>query len=282
MHVLIAVGGFPYSKKLLRFGSQILQNAGEPATLLTVARRESDRQLAEETLFQAREYLSDSSLEIRTLIRIGQPAEQILREAEQGSYDLVIIGDKESHDLVSRFLLGSTAERVVEHAPCPVIVAKGRTSPIRRILLCDSGAGSPSLTVEPVPPLLDRFIAQHADLVEDAHEITVLHVMSQMSAGPGVQARQLRLGAHELIETSSPEGRLFKQDLEALSIKDARIKPKIRHGFVVDEIELEAREGEYDLLVIGAHRGRNFQRILLEDIAHKIITRIDRPILVVR
>jgi nucleotide-binding universal stress UspA family protein len=56
----------------------------------------------------------------------------------------------------------------------------------------------------------------------------------------------------------------------------------VRHGLVVDEIQAEARSGDYDLVVIGAHRGEGWRRILLDDLAHQIIVEMDRPVLVVR
>ena len=56
----------------------------------------------------------------------------------------------------------------------------------------------------------------------------------------------------------------------------------MRHGPIVEEILDEASTGDYDLVVIGAHREQGWQRVLLADIAHQIITRLDRPVLVVR
>jgi nucleotide-binding universal stress UspA family protein len=50
----------------------------------------------------------------------------------------------------------------------------------------------------------------------------------------------------------------------------------------VDEILAEARSGDYDLVVIGAHRGAGWERLLLDDLAHQIIEQMDRPVLVVR
>jgi nucleotide-binding universal stress UspA family protein len=57
--------------------------------------------------------------------------------------------------------------------------------------------------------------------------------------------------------------------------------PKVRHGFVVDEILAEAHNGDYDLVIIGAHH-KNKQGFLLDDLAHQIISRADQPILVVK
>lgn len=180
--------------------------------------------------------------------------------------------------------------RVVEHAPCPVIVAKGKTRPIQRILLCDSGAGGPladlvpgsSQDVPAGPPLLTRFTAQLADLLKGEEEITVLHVMSQISAGPGVRDKQLWASVEELIEEHAPEGELFVQDIQALGQPGIHARPKVRHGLVVDEVLEEAHSGDYDLVVIGAHRGEGWQRILLDNLAHRLVVQLDRSVLVVR
>lgn len=59
-------------------------------------------------------------------------------------------------------------------------------------------------------------------------------------------------------------------------------RPNVRHGRVVDEILAESRAEDYDLVVIGAHRGEGWRRILLDDLAQQLITQIDRPVLVVR
>lgn len=60
--------------------------------------------------------------------RIGRPAEEILRLAAEVGADLIFIG---SHGKVGleRFLLGSTCERVVREAHCPVMVARQKTYP---------------------------------------------------------------------------------------------------------------------------------------------------------
>jgi nucleotide-binding universal stress UspA family protein len=38
----------------------------------------------------------------------------------------------------------------------------------------------------------------------------------------------------------------------------------------------------YDLVVIGAHAGEGWPRILLDDLAHKIVARLNGPVLVIR
>jgi len=52
----------------------------------------------------------------------GRPAELISRFAADGGYDLVVLGHR-GHFLRDH-LLGSTADRVAEHAPCPVMIVR--------------------------------------------------------------------------------------------------------------------------------------------------------------
>jgi nucleotide-binding universal stress UspA family protein len=56
--------------------------------------------------------------------RIGVPHEEILNEAAEIAAHLIVVGSTASPAL-TRFLLGSTAERVVRHASCSVLVARG-------------------------------------------------------------------------------------------------------------------------------------------------------------
>jgi nucleotide-binding universal stress UspA family protein len=55
--------------------------------------------------------------------RIGIPHEEILNEAAEIGPDLIVVGSTATLAL-TRFLLGSTAERVVRHASCSVLVAR--------------------------------------------------------------------------------------------------------------------------------------------------------------
>ena len=67
----------------------------------------------------------------------------------------------------------------------------------------------------------------------------------------------------------------------ALAQAPGHVQPRIRHGPVVNEILAEAREGGYDLIIIGAHQTRGWQRFLLDNLAHQIVVQADRPVLIV-
>lgn len=286
MRILVAIKGSSHLEPVLSFGAQVARCAGEPPTVVTVISSEMDRPQADAVLSHARSLLEPAMPSLQTRIRVGHPAVEIAREAEEGGYGLIVIGAKPNRNSVAGFLRVSTMVRIVQHAPCSVIVAKGKCAvdsvhPIKRILLCDSGAEISLANPGVRSSVLERFAGRLAGLFQGA-EITVLHVMSQISAGPGVVGRQLRASATELIEGRTPEGELFKRDVQALARLGLCCHPKVRHGMVVDEIVAEAQNGDYGLVVIGAYAGGGWRRILLDDLAHRIIVRLDRPVLVVR
>jgi nucleotide-binding universal stress UspA family protein len=67
--------------------------------------------------------------EVTTTLLAGVPWHEIVELLRKDpSYDLVVLGT-EGKTGVSHVLLGSVAERVVRHAPCPVLVVRGRPRP---------------------------------------------------------------------------------------------------------------------------------------------------------
>lgn len=53
----------------------------------------------------------------------GYAADEVCRLAEEGKYDLIVIGSRGLNP-VARFLVGSVSDRVVHHAPCSVTVVR--------------------------------------------------------------------------------------------------------------------------------------------------------------
>ncbi len=272
MKLLIAIPCLPQAEKIIRFAEQIAVHADGPVHLLLVVDNKERYliPLAEEVIKLAREVMGNQDIIARP--QVGEAEKEIIHAAREGNYDLLIMGEVPTKYL-SKMMQGVRTTKVVEGALCPVIVVKGVTRPIRRILLCDSGAGK--------SPVLSRYTAQLAKTLEGEEEVIVLHVMSQICAGPGVSDRDLLANVDELIELHTPEGEILKKDLLALSQPGIHPFPMVRHGLVVDEILDEARRGDYDLIVIGAHQSKDWQRYLLEDFTRQILINADRPVMVV-
>jgi len=61
-------------------------------------------------------------VDLEVSVRPGHPAELIPRFADAGGYDLIVLGHR-GH-FVRDHVLGSTADRVAEHAACPVMIVR--------------------------------------------------------------------------------------------------------------------------------------------------------------
>ena len=273
MRILIATGGSGHSDLAVQLGNAFVDAIGGNATILHVVRHKRDAEQGKSLLERARR-LWPSHLQPPDLrIRIGEAAQEIVAEAREGGYQLIVVGERVHHRILSR-LLSPTSERVIAQAPCPVLVAKALTREFRQILVCDSGLDE--------QPLIGRLTSTLPQILTPEADVTVLHVMSQMGAAPGVRGWQLRADAESLIKAHTPEGELLVHDLELLERSPAHSEAKVRHGRVVDEILAETEGNTYDIFVIGTHRMEGWQRILLDDIARQIIHDVQRPILVIQ
>jgi len=60
---------------------------------------------------------------IKQHVVVGSPFVEIVREAKNGEFDLLVVGTH-GHTGLKHMLIGSVAEKVVRKAPCPVLSVK--------------------------------------------------------------------------------------------------------------------------------------------------------------
>jgi len=84
-----------------------------PAAFLIEEARERLRKMEERT----------HSIRLEMRVLEGDPADMILRAAEETHSDVIVMGTQ-GRTALSRLLLGSVAEAVIRRAPCPVLTAK--------------------------------------------------------------------------------------------------------------------------------------------------------------
>jgi nucleotide-binding universal stress UspA family protein len=273
MRVLIATGGPDQTDIGLRQLITLSESIPIRPTVLTVIKQAGEQGVADAIFKHAADLLEPVFEHVNYKTRIGRPWEEIVRESETGNYDLLMMGQRRSRPLLTR-LRGIVTQKVVTETSLPVLIAKKEAVSLRCVLICDSGVRSPSL--------LQLFYDNLSKILTQAAEVTVLHVMSQILAAPGIDEQDLQASAEELIRSQTPEGVILAQDMEFLEELSLKAGVKIRHGLVIDEIVDEAKSESYDLVVIGTRRDSNMPRFLLDDLARELVLDVDRPILVVR
>ncbi len=97
----------------------LIAGPGPQQTLTDLTRHKAESELAE---FAGRARARGAEIG-GTLVEEGYPAQRIVERADEGGYDLLVIGTH-GRTGVSRALLGSTAERVVRHSTKPVLTIR--------------------------------------------------------------------------------------------------------------------------------------------------------------
>lgn len=136
--VLIAVDDQPIAAHAADVGASLAQSLGAGVALITVIDDTADYAagagiVAEDLAAQEREdakrllagFRQRLSMPPSTMefIERGAPATEIVRAAKQWPADLIVVG---SHGRggIERTLVGSIADGVLRHAPCPVLVVR--------------------------------------------------------------------------------------------------------------------------------------------------------------
>ena len=78
---------------------------------------------ADRKLLEKRQRIQGRQVAVRVLTRLGRPYMEIADAARELGVDLIILATH-GHTGLKHVLLGSTAERVVRHAHCPVYVVR--------------------------------------------------------------------------------------------------------------------------------------------------------------
>jgi nucleotide-binding universal stress UspA family protein len=74
-------------------------------------------------LDKAQKAAAEAGIDLKTIFKIGHPAMTILKVAEEGNFDLIVLGHKGISGVWAR-LLGSVAEKVSSHAHCSVLIVR--------------------------------------------------------------------------------------------------------------------------------------------------------------
>ncbi len=67
--------------------------------------------------------LAASGVKAETILKVGNPAEEIINAADDGHFDVILVGIQGMNP-VKRFFIGSVADRVVRYATVPVLVVR--------------------------------------------------------------------------------------------------------------------------------------------------------------
>jgi len=234
---------------------------------------------ATEGLIELKARTSARGISVQTRIATGIPSEEVLAAARAEGTDLIVVGTVGKTG-VEHILLGSTAERIIRTAPCPVLAIRTERSRTEQ-----SGGKQP-------PVELGRLLVpvDFSDCSLDALEyavivaqrakasLTLLHVLEPVSYGldftfPHPDKRERM---REAI-TSRLDGLV-----STLASAQVTADYLLRGGLPNDSILEAARTGSVDLIVMGTHGRRGLSHAFYGSVAESVLRQSHCPVLTVR
>jgi nucleotide-binding universal stress UspA family protein len=216
-------------------------------------------QLADRTMRRADDYFID--------IEQGSPHASIVRLAQQIEPRVLVIGASEKSP-VEHALLGSTAEQILRHAPCSVLVARpsGASGPI--VLATDFSVGAEQA---------ERAAAELSRLWQ--RELVLVHALDVFRPITTTFEPVAAIDETTLASLREAAKKLAAATLERV---DARGKLVVEIGdparMVVEQAE---RLGAW-LVVVATHGRTGFSRMALGSVAERIVRTAPCSVLIAR
>lgn len=196
--------------------------------------------------------------ETRGFVRPGKPWREIVRLAEELDVDAIVLGST-GLSTIQRLLLGSTAEGVVRHASCPVLIVRhAPLERIRRILLpvdMDEGSGAS--------------VRYALEQVGEDVELEAIHVIGF--------PRMIEPELPDALPDDAESAKRLREFLDDLGAE--RVRSRVALGEPAAAI-LDAARGA-DLVLIATNGRKGFARALLGSVAEKVVRFSEKPVLVV-
>ena len=213
----------------------------------------------------------------------GRPFEEVCKLAREIEADLIVLPTR-GHGGLRHVVLGSTAERIVRFAPCPVLVLRGEKY---QTTILEEAAGKADFKLRKILVPVDfskcslvgaRYAARLAR--STGASLRFLHVVFPYSQLFGID--QVGASSASLVETARETARAEMAKLKRMKfLRGIDCETEIRVGPAVDEISGESSGPEIDLLVTSTHGRTGFKRALIGSTAEHVVRYAECPVLTV-
>jgi nucleotide-binding universal stress UspA family protein len=211
-------------------------------------------------------------------VRTGQPYQEIVCLAREIDADLIALSTR-GHSGLKHLLLGSTAERVIRSARCPVLVVRKRKQ--------KSKATSKSFAIRTILVPVDFSTCSLAGLEYAAFLAKRLHVTLRLFHVTYPYTNYViadRAGARfsGLADAVEQAARIEMDALKQMDfLRGVPVQTEIRAGHAIEEICNAASQPEIDLVVTSTHGRTGFKHALIGSVAEHVARYADSPIMVV-
>jgi nucleotide-binding universal stress UspA family protein len=204
----------------------------------------------------------------------GRPADVIVDEARTFAADLIVIGSR-GHSSIASLVLGSVSGEVIDHAGCPVLVAR-QPGIIRVVFATD---GSPSAAAA------EAMLASWPMFADPPiRVVSVAEVSPPWSIGiaPTMVGAVVNEYARDLEAAKAEHRDIADGSARRLRAAGRDSTADLRSGDAAAEIIEAIGEWRADLVVMGSRGRTGLTRLLLGSVARNVVHGTSASILVVR
>ncbi len=213
--------------------------------------------------------LEADDLGIRCETLLGDPAVAIVQAVLHEGYDLVLVGTR-GQAAWERFVMGSTAKRLIRLCPSPVWTVKTKLEALSKIVLAATDFSETSRGAVS----MGRAIA-----AQSGAEFHLLHVIDSSE----IPARILeRVTEHTFQEQVKAEVNDRLEEFIASLDGEGPITSHLSLGIAPTEIARTADDLKVDLLVMGTIGRSGIKGVLIGNTAEKVLDNCDCSILTVK
>jgi len=262
---VVLVHAQPDDAPIVEVDNAILAQLGEVSAAVRV---EEARELSKRLVA-----IESHGLRAELISRVG-PADEVLATAalEQAA-ELIVVGTH-GHTGITRFLLGSVASSTIRHAPCDVLVVRGR--PVQ-------GPFLRPLVATDFSPASSKAITNVALMCAPGTPIEVIHAW-QLPAGSwgATLLGQARFPWSTVRDAVLAAARTQADKLVAEhTALGHTVHVELVQGPPAQVITHAAERNAHDLIGVGAHGHRGVRRLLLGSVAESTIRHSPCSVLVV-
>jgi nucleotide-binding universal stress UspA family protein len=217
-------------------------------------------------------------------VRSGIAYQEICELAREIQANLIVIATR-GHTGLKHVLLGSTAERVVRMAPCPVLVLRQKKQKSRAISRPTKGKPVEFNVRKILVPVdfsqCSLAGAMHAALFAKTLDATVCFIHVIYPPGPALVDR----ATGEISRRNELERADARLNMEAFMklefLRGIKCESEIRTGYPIDEIWSESSRPDIDLVISSTHGRTGLDHMLLGSVAEHVVRYAECPVMVV-
>jgi nucleotide-binding universal stress UspA family protein len=206
---------------------------------------------------------------------------EICKVARQVNADLIVT-PTHGYTGLTHFFEGSTAERIVQHSPCPVYVAKqngrlrkstskpGATFGIDKILVPVDFSDCSLEGLKYAIHFADKFAAK-------------ILLLNAVHFGYAYTADGYGMYDLSRLQEAGCKGaeEQMRRIVRRAKFGGVKFETRVKVGLPVDQICAFAQDNDVDLIITSTHGRTGFKHVLIGSTAEQVVRRANRPVLVV-